>query len=384
MEARIEKVLEQLILHIEKKEYKGYDPYDAMNMPLPWQIFGNRIPVVFIQLLKRLPVNIRPLLGIKPGHNPKAMGLFLHAFVILYRKTGKEEFLQKANFLFGWLFENISTGFKGSSWGYNFQWISPIRNLPAFTPSAVVTAFICRGVHAYYQVTQDPKARHILLTAAEFVSAELPKVHDNTGVCFSYTPMQKEVCYNASLLAAEILFYANSFLEAKSLNEQIAGAVNFVLSRQKEDGSWHYSQSRDLRSERRQIDFHQGFVLESIHILKECPALDKPQCENAIRKGLSFYHDQQFQNNGQAKYRLPKSYPVDIHHLAQGILTFTRLSEYDPSYASFSIQIAHWTLENMFSPRHYFYFRKYKYFTNKLNYMRWAQAWMVLALAEIF
>ena len=383
MEISIETVLEQLIAHIEKKEYKGYDPYDAMNLVLPWKILGRKIPVIFIQFFKRLPVNLRPYLGMKPGYNPKAMGLFLHAFVILFRKTGKEEFLKRAQFLFGWLCENASRDYKGSSWGYDFQWISPIRNLPAFAPSAVVTAFICRGVYAYYQATNDPKAKHILLTAAEFISSELPKVEDNTGICFSYTPMQEEICYNASLLAAEVLYYANTFLEDESLSNQIVAAVNFVLSRQKPDGSWYYSQSLDMRTERRQIDFHQGFILESLHILRECPGMDRRQCNNAIRGGLAFYRFQQFHDNGQAKYRLPKSYPVDIHHVAQGVLTFTRLSEYDPSYLIFSRQIASWAILHMFASKHYFYYRKYKYFRNRIDYMRWGQAWMLLALAEI-
>jgi len=29
----------------------------------------------------------------------------------------------------------------------------------------------------------------------------------------------------------------------------------------------------------------------------------------------------------------------------------------------------------------YFYYQKHKYFTNKISYIRWGQAWMMLALA---
>jgi hypothetical protein len=37
----------------------------------------------------------------------------------------------------------------------------------------------------------------------------------------------------------------------------------------------------------------------------------------------------------------------------------------------------------MYSQKGFFYYRKEKIMTNKLDYTRWAQAWMMVALSEI-
>jgi len=39
-------------------------------------------------------------------------------------------------------------------------------------------------------------------------------------------------------------------------------------------------------------------------------------------------------------------------------------------------------IENMQGPDGAFYFQKNKYFTNKIPYMRWSQAWAFHALTE--
>lgn len=44
--------------------------------------------------------------------------------------------------------------------------------------------------------------------------------------------------------------------------------------------------------------------------------------------------------------------------------------------------VLNWTIRNMQSEKDYFYFQKNKYFTSKIPYMRWSQAWMFYALAK--
>jgi hypothetical protein len=40
-----------------------------------------------------------------------------------------------------------------------------------------------------------------------------------------------------------------------------------------------------------------------------------------------------------------------------------------------------WTLANMWDRRGFFYFQKHPLFTVRTSFMRWSQAWMLLALA---
>ncbi|MBN1597156.1 MAG: hypothetical protein JW894_02585 [Bacteroidales bacterium] len=380
---KILSTIEELILYLEKKKFKGYDPYDALNIPLPWEKLPRWGPIMFIQLFKRFPFNLRNVLGIKREYNPKAMGLFLLAFTRLNIKTGKKEYLDKADFFFNWLYNNRSQTYSGSSWGYNFFWISPIRFLKPYTPSSVVTGFICRAIFEYYKLTGNELAKKCLLGASEFITNHIPVYKDQSGLSYSYTPVQEEICYNASLLAAEILAYSYIIDPNDEIRDKILKACNFVISRQNEDGSWYYSEKIKTGERRKQIDFHQGFVLDTLLIIQDLLKMNKKPFDDAIIKGLEFYRNYQFFENGRSKFRLPKNYPADIHHQAQGIITFSRFKDYGKDNSTFALEIADWTIKNMKSVKGYFYYRKGSLMSNKIEYIRWGQAWMLLALTEV-
>jgi hypothetical protein len=375
--------LENLINWCEKHNFTGFDPYDTLNSPINFKVFGKWGPPVAIQIQKRNPINIRPFLAIKKGYNPKGMGLFLKAYSLLYKKTNDEKYLKKATWLFNWLNTNYSKGYSGKCWGYNFDWASPGSYLPAFTPSVVVTSFVVDGIFEYYKITKDELAKEAILSARNYISTDIPVTELPEGISFSYTHLSKGCCYNASLLAAEVLAKAD-FLEKTIIHtDKINKAIDFVLSKQKPDGEWWYSYNPEKDTERKQIDFHQGFVLISLSNLNQLLPNPSKDVTEAIEKGLKFYKSSQFLNNGQSLWRLPKKWPVDIHNQSQGIITFSQLREYDDSYFQFAHKIAEWTINNMQSKDGYFYYRKTPFFMNKIPYIRWSQAWMMLALAEI-
>ena len=375
--------LENLRNFCEKEKFLGYDPYDTLNSYIPFNLTGRYLSAVAIQIQKRNPINIRPLLGIKKGINPKGMGLFLKAYSILYKKTVEKKYLEKAGEIFNWLQNNYSAGFSGKCWGYNFDWASPGSYLKAHTPSVVVTSFVIDGVFEYYKTTKDPKAVEIIESAANYVLNDIPVLKFDKGTSFSYTHLSTGACYNASLLAAEILAKAYSF-KADAVNlKRIESAVLFVISKQKSDGSWYYSYNPDTKTERRQIDFHQGFILVSLENILNLTGILKNEIQQAVEKGLQFYRQEQFTEEGRSLWRLPKKWPLDIHNQSQGIITFSRLQHYSSDYLDFSKTIAQWTIDNMQSPNGYFYYRKTPFYTNKIPFIRWGQAWMMLALAEL-
>lgn len=375
--------LNKLIDWCEKQEFMGYDPYDTLNSPLNFKIFGKWGPPVAIQLQKRNPVNARPILGIKKGHNPKGMGLFLKAYSILYQKTGGSKYLAKANWIFNWLNTNYSKGYSGKCWGYNFDWASPGSYLPAYTPSVVVTSFVIDGVYNYYLATGNHQAIEIIHSAANYITKDIPITELPTGISFAYTHLSKGCCYNASLLAAEVLAKSDSVAKKVEHTNLIRSAVDFVLSKQKEDGEWWYSYNPEKNTESKQIDFHQGFVLVSLENLKTLTLQNHSVLPTAIEKGLAYYRKVQFFDNGRTMWRIPKKWPVDIHNLSQGIITFSRLNHYDAAYQPFAKTIAKWTIDNMQDKSGYFYYRKTPLFMNKIPYIRWSQAWMLLALSEL-
>ena len=184
------------------------------------------------------------------------------------------------------------------------------------------------------------------------------------------------------MLGAELyarLYFITKEEKYKELAQQM---TNFTIAYQKEDGRWNYSIDIETGKERTQIDFHQGYVLDSIHYVnKYCG--ENEAYTKAITIGVSYYFKYQFKPNGQSIFRVPNEYPVEIHNQAQGIITLTRLAYLSDEYANFAKVIAEWTVDNMQSKKGYFYYKKYPLYTIKTPFMRWSQAWMFLALTEL-
>lgn len=367
--------------YLKNNDHQGYDPYDTLLSPFPFQMFGKWGPLLAIQFQKRNPLNIRPLIGIKKEYNPKAMGLFLSAYSILYKITNKKAYLEKAEFFFNWLQNNYSKGYSGICWGYNFPWASSIKFTDSYVPSSVVTGFVIKGVYEYFKITQNDLAVELINSAANFVNNDLAWTTDETGICISYTPIVKDICFNASLLGAEILAI-NSLLSGDvKAGADAARVVDFVVSRQKQNGVWAYSLDQITGKERMQIDFHQGYVLQSIYKIMNYLRIINKDWEQALISGLNYYYSHQFiPHEGRSLWRLPKAYPVDIHNQSQGIITFIELEKYHPLARELAQRIAEWTIDNMQDVKGFFYYQKHKNYINKISYIRWSQAWMFLAL----
>lgn len=375
--------LQSLRAYVEREHFMGYDPYDALNARFNFGNLGKWGPILAIQVQKRNPLNIRPLLGIERDFNPKAIGIFLHAYSMLLENDPDEDTRKTADYLFTWLVDHSSQGYSGYSWGYNFDWASPAKYLPAYVPSIVVTGFVARGIFKYYEATNSLQALEILRSACDFLLNDLPRTQTPDGICFSYTPVMKDCCFNASMLGAELLAKLYSVTGDQHLRELSTRAVDFVLSYQKPDGRWNYSVDIESGTERIQIDFHQGYILDSLDAFIKYTHPDDSTYKTALVKGARFYRQEQFCENGRSLWRLPRKWPVDIHNQAQGIITFSNLTSIDPSYRAFAERICRWTCHNMQDEQGYFYYRKGRLHTNKVPYMRWAQAWMMLALAHV-
>ena len=373
----------QLQDYIEKQGFKGFDPYDVLCSKIPFHWLGRWGEVLAIQFQKRNPINIRSLIGIKKEYNAKAIGLLLESYIKLEKLQPQKDFTSQINFFFSFLKDTISPGFNGACWGYPFAWSTTEKHLPANAPNVVVTAFAVRGLHSYYEKTNDPIAAELIHSAARFVFMDLPRNESSEGTFFSYTPFQQDCCYNASLFAAEILARSVSISANESFRTLAISAVDFVVKQQQDDGHWNYSRSLKTGEERAQIDFHQGYVIDSIFLIAQFLKIENHAWNKAVSDGTKFYREKQFLDSGQSLWRIPKAYPVDIHNQSQGIITFLRLSQLDSSYLPFANTIAEWTKMNMQHSSGYFYYRKLKGYTNKISYLRWSNAWMLLALVTL-
>ena len=105
-------VLDDLIEACRSRDWSGSDPYDGLTSPI-YQRFPVRsraFGLAVIQGVRRFPIDLRPLLGIKSGVNAKGLGLFARASLKRFRTTGDETHLDSAVALHARLKETSSEG----------------------------------------------------------------------------------------------------------------------------------------------------------------------------------------------------------------------------------------------------------------------------------
>jgi len=369
-------------------EYSGYDPYDALNSEYLKSIKNRFLRIFFTQLFVYSPINLRSVFKINPGRNPKAIGIFLQAYCNLLENDiiKKKHFEFVYNELTDFLIKNHSNGYSGYCWGFNFSWQDLQRYAKKGLPTIVVTSFVGNSFLELYKITRNKKYLEIARSSCNFILEDLHIHKNKRGICFSYTPIDKLIVHNANLLGAAFLARVYSITKEEKLLNYSMKAFDFSISFQRNDGSWAYGSDFIKGKERNQIDFHQGFILDSICNLLKYVSPDEKKYEQALLKGAKYYIHEQFDKSGRSRWRLPWTWPIDIHNQAQGIITFGKLYEFtkEKKYLAFSKKITLWTIKNMQDRSGYFHYQKWPLFINRIPHMRWGQAWMMLALSEYF
>ena len=372
----IEHYIEKLRNYIEANDFKGYDPYDALNSPLLRTLSFNSkyARIAFIQFLKKLPINLRPAFGIRKEHNPKGLGLFLWGYAKLYSVEKKKKYLEQIQYLLALLDRLKSKGYSGNCWGYNFDWQSRAFYIPKFTPTIVNSSFIGHALIDTYKYTGLQKALEMAISIKDFILNDLNRREEDGVLCFSYTPLDQTAVHNANLLGASLLIRLYKHTNDSVLKETSLASLAYSMKYQRDDGSWYYAET-DFQ---RWIDsFHTGFNLQSIAFFLEEGFAD--EFKSVFKKGEEFYSNNFFLEDGTPKYYHNKLYPIDIHAPAQAVVFF---SQQGNAYADLTENIVQWMTENLWSAKGVFYFQKMKFHTNKIPYIRWGQAWAFHALTE--
>src|SRR5258706_15700864 len=178
----------KLLAYCRANNWAGYDPYDALNSgifkALPFLNF--RVPrLVLTQALKRSPINIRPLALVPKTQNPKAIGLFLSAFVNLSKAgIGNQEGLVES------MVERLvvlrSKNIPYWCWGYSFPWQMRQKIVPSGAPNLVCTTFAASALLDAYEHNHDPRCLYMAARAAEYILNDLYRASSETIAGFSY------------------------------------------------------------------------------------------------------------------------------------------------------------------------------------------------------
>ena len=381
MSEKIRNSLIKLTNYCKSESFKGYDPYDGLNSALFQTIpflSNNRLArLAWIQLFKRSPLNLRPITGVKKDYNPKALGLFLSGYCNLYKKRPDQEYLDMIHFFYDKLAEVVNKNYSGACWGYNFDWQARAFFQPQNTPTIVTTTFIGNALLDAYEITGDERLLKTARSTCDFILNDLNRTYDDKGnFAFSYSPLDKSVVFNASLLGSRFLARVCSFTLEKKLVEVAKKPVAFCCDHQKQDGSWVYG---TLHFHQWVDNFHTGYNLECIADYMKFSG--DHNFKKQLNSGLDYYVHTFFTKDGIPKYYNNSVYPIDIHSPAQLIITLSKLNKFQEQKKLIG-NVLNWTIENMQTDKGYFYYQIDKYFSSRIPYMRWAQAWMFYALSE--
>lgn len=384
------KTYNELFAWCEAENFAGYDPFDGLNSRIfqlsPLKYFS-LARLAWLQTVKRSAKNLRPQLKIEKGVNSKGIALFALAELSRFRATGETKHAENSQKLLEKLLElqirNPQSAIHNqkTAFGYNFDWQSRAFFAPQGTPTIVPTAFAAR---AFLEADALFKTPEYLSTAQEisrFIVEDLNRPFETSEeICFSYTPLDTSIIFNASLLAAETLANVGALTRNWEYLNLAEKAARFVVRRQRASGAWAYGS----RLRHKWIDnFHTAYILLALFRLQKTIPKLQNETTSAIEKGLNFWLDNFFLDDGTPRYYDRETFPVDIHSASAAIVALCELNEIDVRCLPLAGKVARWTIENMRDAEGFFYYQKRKSQTVKTPFIRWAQAWMAYAIARL-
>ena len=367
---------------LEKNEYRGYDTFDGLNARFvrPLTFNSKFLNTVLQQGVRRFPLNLRPLLGVRKDLSTKGMGFLARGFMRLHSATREKVWADKATFCLQWLIENQSKGYSGACWGNHFDYQSRSFYLSKTVPTIVWTSLIGQAFLDGYDHFKNEQYLQIAVSACEHIMKDLVNYPDGEGACISYVPGQKSLVHNANTLGGSLLARTFSYTHNAAYRELAQKAMQYTAQYQRPDASWWYGEKANLHW----VDnFHTAYVLDCFKFYAE--ATGDARFDRNMMSGYDFWKKTFFLADGTPRYYDYKTLPLDIQCSSQAIDTLVFFHDRDPESLPLALKVAQWTIENMQDPSGYFYYRRYSsWLVNKTPTLHWGQATMMCALAGLY
>jgi rhamnogalacturonyl hydrolase YesR len=328
-----------------------------------------------MQLIRQSPINLRPLMGVKPLDSTKGRGYMAHGYLFRYRQTGELSYLRKAETCLDWLDHHKAAKFANHSWSNHFDFASRGGSYTKDDPIIVWTALIGQAYLEAYEVTAEKRWLEIADSACRWI-VDLPREETDHGDCLSYWAHMQESIHNSNMLGAALLARTAKHTGNRSYVEIARSAMEYSCSRQLEDGSWWYGEEPHYHW----IDnFHTGYNLDSLKCYIESTG-DKTWQSN-LATGLAFFKRNFFEEDGSPKYYHNRCYPIDSQCAAQAIETLAIFSRDDNECRDLALKVAQWTIDNMQGSDGHFFYRVYPLMKARAPMLHWAQGTMYKAMA---
>ncbi len=367
---------------VEKNDYRGYDTFDGLNARFlrPFTFQNKFLLTVLQQGVRRFPINVRPLVGIRKGYSSKGMGFLARGFLRMHQATGDAVWQDKAEYALQWLVENQSKGYTGSCWGNHFDYQSRTFYLPKGVPTVVWTALIGHAFLDAYEHIQKEAYLQVAISACEHIVRDLETFADGESLCISYIPTMNAQVHNANTLGASLLARTYSLTRNESYRALAQSAMQYTAKYQRPDSSWYYGEAKNLHW----VDnFHTAYVLDCFKYYAEGTGDDR--FDKVVQRGYEYWKKTFFLADGTPRYYNHKTLPLDIQCCSQAIDTLVFFHDRDPESLSLALKVARWTIDHMQDDSGYFYYRRYTpWLVNKTPTLHWGQATMMCALAGLY
>lgn len=364
---------------VEDNHYRGYEPFDGLSSWARPLTFGNQLAERLLQqAVRQCPLNIRPILGIRPSDSTKGRGYMAWGYLTLYRTTKESTLLDKAFECLRWLDKHKVARFKWHSWSNHYDFASRGGTYTKDDPIIVWTSIIGHAFIDAYEITGVKWCLDIAESASNWIM-ELPREKTERGDCISYFHHAQSSIHNANMLGASLLARTGKHTGKSQFIRVARSAMLYSCSRQRQDGSWWYAEAPKYHW----IDnFHTGYNLDSLDMYIKATG-DQRFAEH-LDKGLRYFKARFIETSGRPKYYHARAYPIDIQCAAQSIDTLARFAGRDEECAALASKVAVWTIRNMqHRTKGYFFYRQYPFIRAKTPMLHWGQATMFKALAEL-
>jgi hypothetical protein len=379
--ARIYESIERLSGWLVRNDYRGYDTFDGLNARIvrPFTFNSKFLNTVLQQGVRRFPLNLRALLGVRKDFSTKGMGFLARGFLRLHGATGESRWAKNAEFCLNWLIDHQSPGYSGACWGNHFDYQSRSFYLPKGVPTIVWTSLIGHAFLDGYEHFQNGRYLQVAVSACEHILKDLEKYPDGEGTCISYIPNGKSLVHNANTLGGSLLARTYSFTQNEEYRSLAQRAIQYTAQYQRPDASWYYGEKANLHW----VDnFHTAYVLDCFKYYADATRDDR--FERNMSRGYEYWKKTFFLSDGTARYYDSKTLPIDIQCCSQAIDTLVFFHDRDPQSVALALKIADWTIQHMQDRSGYFYYRRYSpWIVNKTPTLHWGQATMLCSLAGL-
>jgi rhamnogalacturonyl hydrolase YesR len=372
---KINKSIASLEKWVEDHNYKGYEYSDGLLSPLRALTFDSEfLERCLLQAVRLSPINIRPLVGVKPQDSTKGRGYMAWGYLTKFQLTGDPVYKEKAEKCFTWLDENKAEKYEHHSWGNHFPFTSRGGRLPKFEPIIVWTSLIGQAFLDGYELLGEERYLDVARSICRWICS-IPREKTSEGTCLSYMAGRQSSIHNSNMLGAAMLARTAEITGDAEYKTVAREAMLYSCSRQLDSGAWYYGHDPKFHW----VDnFHTGYNLDSLKCYLENTS--DGEFDANLNRGFRYYMDNFFEHNEIPKYYDNKIYPIDIQCASQSITTLAYFSDAYPEALEIAKRVADWTIVNMQDADGHFYYRVLPWKKLKVPLFHWGQATMYRGL----